>query len=236
MTAEDRERENGACPRPGPEPNQEPETRAQDVPGPGSPAAPAEPGEEPAAEPAAEETPQLRERIETLEEELAAKTREIEDYVQHLQRLQADFANYRRRVLREQEEAGERALEEFLRQLLPVVDNLERAVAAAGQDGASLESLRTGVGMVCRQLGELLFKQGAAPMNSVGQGFDPTKHHAVATVESEDYEDNTVVDELQKGYFFRGRVLRPALVRVARKPEKEEKVIPLRPEEGESDG
>ena len=239
MDLVDREREDREAvgqERPGPEPVEEPEIRAQDVPGdaelPSSePVWEGETGELPEAEPA-----RLQERIRALEEELAARTREVEEYVHHLQRLQAEFANYRKRVRREQEEAGERAVEELLRQLLPVVDNLERAIAAASQDGANLESLRTGVVMVHRQLGELLFKEGASPMNCSGEEFDPAKHHAVAVVETEEQEENTVVDELQKGYFFRGRVLRPALVRVARRPQKEEKVIPLRPEEGESNG
>lgn len=196
-------------------------------------------GEEPreaVTEPEQEPEPTFyQEKIQALEREVAAKAREAEEYIQHLQRLQADFANFRKRVRREQEELRERVAEELLRHLLPVVDNLERAIAAAEQDGASLESLRTGVVMVHRQLGELLFKEGVSPMASVGQVFDPAKHHAVATVESEEYEENTVVDELQKGYLFRGRLLRPALVRVAKRPDKE-KVIPLRPEEGENNG
>lgn len=169
-----------------------------------------------------------RERIASLE-------REVADYVRHLQRLQADFENFRKRVRREQEELRERVTEDLLRRLLPVVDNLERAVAAAELDGASLENLQAGVTMVYRQLAEFLLKEGASPLVARGETFDPTKHHAVATVESEEHAENTVVDELQKGYLFHGRLLRPALVRVAKRPAAE-KVIPLRPEEGECDG
>lgn len=200
-----------------------------------SPSEPLPHGEEEAetAEPQAD-IAFYQERIRALEEELAAKSREVEEYIQHLQRLQADFINFRKRVRREQEEMQERVSEELLRRLLPVMDNLERAVAAASQEGVTVESLRSGVVMVQRQLGELLLKEGVTPLACEGQPFDPAKHHAVAVVETEEYEDNTVIDELQKGYFFKGRVLRPALVRVAKKPH--EKVIPFKPEEGESNG
>jgi molecular chaperone GrpE len=126
-------------------------------------------------------------------------------------RLLADFDNFRKRAEREREERARYSLAEPLRDLLPVVDNLERALAARG----SLDDLRLGVEMISRQFEEVLRRFGVTAVASVGQRFDPRVHEAVSRVESPGVEAPTVIDEMQRGYRLHDRVLRPAMVRVA---------------------
>lgn len=126
-------------------------------------------------------------------------------------RLLADFDNYRKRSEREREELGRYALAEPVRDLLPVVDNLARALAASGQ----LDDLRRGVEMTARQLAEVLRRYGVEEVAAVGRPFDPHVHEAMVQVESDDVDEPTVVEELQRGFLLRGRLLRPALVKVA---------------------
>lgn len=128
-----------------------------------------------------------------------------------LQRLQADFDNYRKRVKAEKQEWTTMAVCELVKDLLPVIDNLERAKAAEG----SLESLVAGVDLVYRQLYSILEKQGLRVIEACGAGFDPNCHHAIMQVECGEPE-NTVVEELQKGYKLHERVLRPSMVKVAK--------------------
>lgn len=126
-------------------------------------------------------------------------------------RLRADFDNYRKRSDRDREERLRRGVAETMRELLPVADNLARALAAEG----GLDDLRRGVEMIARQLADLLRQQGVVALESVGRPFDPQLHEAVAREESSGVEVPTVVAELQKGYLHGDRLLRPALVRVA---------------------
>ena len=125
-------------------------------------------------------------------------------------RLYADFENLKKRVERERIEHRLRATESLLSRLLPVLDNFERALAArAGEDG-----LRAGVQMIYRQLFDELRREGLRPVEALGQTFDPTIHEAVATTSDSGLPPHTVVGELQRGYFFGDRLLRPSLVRV----------------------
>jgi len=126
-------------------------------------------------------------------------------------RLRADFDNYRKRSEREREEVLRYALTEPLRALLPVIDNLDRAIAAQG--GA--EDLRRGVEMIARQLADTLRKLGLSEVPAVGERFDPRMHEAVMREESAEVGAPTVIGELQKGYWLHDRLLRPAMVRVA---------------------
>ena len=133
---------------------------------------------------------------------------------ERLARLQADFENVRKRSLREQQEFREYALFGIARDLLPVVDSLERALQASPSDSADL---RTGVELTQKQLLDVLFKIGVCPIHALGECFDPRIHHAVATVDTDLVADQTVVGELQCGYKFKDRLLRPAMVTVARR-------------------
>ena len=141
-----------------------------------------------------------------------------EEYLVALQRLKADFDNYRRRVGQDQARWGDAAVAGFIVQLLPVVDNLERALQAAG-DGASV---RQGVEMTMRQFREVLSAAGVEPMETAGQPFDPTRHEAVARGPVAGVAPGMVAEEYRKGYLLRDQVLRPAMVKVSAEAAPEE--------------
>ena len=144
-------------------------------------------------------------------DELEALRNENEELISTLQRLQADFENYRKRAQRDQEALVARAGERIVKELLPVLDDLERALEAADQhEEAKLED---GVKLVHRQLEQLLAKEGVAPVETDGM-FDPHVHEALLTQPSES-EEGSVIEVLQKGYSLGDRVLRPARVVVA---------------------
>lgn len=152
-----------------------------------------------------------------LEGEIVRRDQAIAAYHERLLRLQADFDNFRKRKQKEDQELAGNVTERVIRKFLPVLDNLERAVDSCQGEGEAAAIL-AGVEMVLRQLKSTLQEEGVSVMEAAGQPFNPELHHAVARVETEDYEEDIVVDELQKGYYYKGRVLRPALVRVAKKP------------------
>lgn len=129
-------------------------------------------------------------------------------------RLQADFENFRKRTDREREEEGRFAAGALVARLLPVLDNLERALASPPA-GEADRGLREGLALVHRQFLEELRGAGLRPVPSVGEPFDPLVHEAVETVEAVGATADTVVDELLRGYWFHDRLLRPAMVRVA---------------------
>jgi molecular chaperone GrpE len=144
-------------------------------------------------------------------DELEALRNENEELISTLQRLQADFENYRKRAQRDQDALVARAGERIVKELLPVLDDLERALEAAEQhEEAKLED---GVKLVHRQLEQLLAKEGVAPVETDGM-FDPHVHEALLTQPSES-EEGSVIEVLQKGYSLGDRVLRPARVVVA---------------------
>jgi len=133
---------------------------------------------------------------------------------ERLARLQADFENARKRSLKEQHEFREYAVFDTAKDLLPVVDSLEQALRMSPSDSPDL---RTGVELTRKQLLDVLFKIGVHPIHAIGERFDPRIHHAVATVNTDLVESQTVVGELQCGYKFKNRLLRPAKVTVARR-------------------
>lgn len=134
-----------------------------------------------------------------------------------LLRLQAEFENFRKRQQRDREELNRQAKERVLGELPGVLDNLERALKHAGAPGAAPETLAQGVELVCRQLQEVLSRFGVEPIAALGGTFDPHLHEAMARVETTgDPPDGTVIEEYRRGYLLDGRVLRPALVAVAK--------------------
>ncbi|MDP2183729.1 MAG: nucleotide exchange factor GrpE, partial [Actinomycetota bacterium] len=130
------------------------------------------------------------------------------------QRVQAEFDNYRKRMQRDQADAVARAGQRIIEGLLPIIDNLERAIDHATVSGAATELL-SGVEMVYGQLLELLAREGAQQIDPFGEPFDPVKHQAVQTREDPEMPDHTVVEVFQKGYEMGGRVVRSAMVVVA---------------------
>ncbi|MEK3881639.1 nucleotide exchange factor GrpE [Paenibacillus sp. PL2-23] len=140
--------------------------------------------------------------------------KQAEEAQQRYLRAQADFDNFRRRTMKEKEELGQYASMKLVGQLLPVVDNFERAMAAASSN-SDYESLAKGVDMIFRQLSGTLDAEGLKPIQSVGEPFNPEFHQAIMTVESDEYEEGIVVEEVQKGYMLKEKVLRPAMVKVS---------------------
>lgn len=136
----------------------------------------------------------------------------IEEHVERYKRLQADFENHRRRSRQEKEDLSMIVAQNVLLDFLPVVDNFERALSSAGSQDAA--KLLLGVEMIHRQFLQVLDKCGLTTVEALGQMFDPQKHDAVMRVEDETKVDGTVVEELQKGYAVRGKVIRPSMVKV----------------------
>lgn len=150
----------------------------------------------------------------TPEEELEQYKAKAEECFNQLQRLQADFDNYKKRTQKEKTEIIKYASERLIKDLLPVLDNFERAVEAA-KVNPDFASFSQGVSMILRQLQDVLGKEGLRPMEAIGQPFDPNLHEAVHRVDSEEHSENIIVEELQKGYFLKEKVLRPGMVTVS---------------------
>jgi molecular chaperone GrpE len=147
-------------------------------------------------------------------DEIAALKAQLEAAHDARLRALADFANFKRRTEEEKESLRQILLADLLTRLLPVADNFDRALLAADQT-REYEKLVGGVDSIRRQLEELLRREGVTPIEAVNQPFDPNLHNAVLREETSDYPENTIVEELQKGYTLGGRILRPTLVKVA---------------------
>ena len=160
--------------------------------------------------------------ISELKKQLEAKELEAKDSYERYLRQAAELDNFKKRTARERDETTRFANEALIKDLLPVVDNLERAVAHAS-GGGNGKPLVEGVEMVLKTLLDVLMKHGVVQITALGQLFDPSKHEAMAQVESDTHEPNSVVDELHKGYMLRDRLLRPALVSVAKAIKSQEK-------------
>mgnify|MGYP001049640970 CR=1 FL=1 len=156
------------------------------------------------------ETPSVEEQLSKLQAECSA----LHD---QLVRRQADFENYRKRVEREQKEFRQHAEAELILALLPVLDAFERALNAPVENPNN-EEYRKGVELIYKQLVDTLARRGLKPVKALGEIFDPFLHHALERIESTDYRDQEIIAELQRGYTFKDRLLRPALVRVAVHP------------------
>jgi molecular chaperone GrpE len=169
-----------------------------------------------AAEETSQESSETRELSrEELLEFLKQKEEEIARLNDRMLRMMADVDNMRKRLEREREDIICYGNEQLLRELLPVIDNLERALQHAGGE-ADVKTLREGVELTLKNFLSVLEKFGCKPFDSVGMPFDPRYHEAVMQRESTEYPENTVIEEFQKGYTFRDRLLRPAMVVVAK--------------------
>lgn len=148
--------------------------------------------------------------------EMSKVTADLEDLRQTLLRRQADFDNYRKRVEKERFEDSKRATARVIEGLIPVIDGFEQALAAHRE--AEYESYRKGFELIYKQLLDNITKLGAERIDPVGKSFDPHLHQAVDRAETTEHEDGTILQVFQPGYVFHGRVLRPAMVRVAVHP------------------
>jgi molecular chaperone GrpE len=152
---------------------------------------------------------------DALKAQLAEKDKEIAELKDKYLRTLADSENARKRIRQQSDESVRIQRENTLRDLLPVVDNLERAVDAA-RGGTDAKTVVQGVEMVLRALHDYLRAQGVTPVNAIGQTFDPSKHEAADHVQSDQHKPNTVVNEFHRGYQIGDRILRPARVSVAK--------------------
>lgn len=152
-----------------------------------------------------------------IDERIAKLEAEKDELRKTLIHRQADFENFRKRVERERHEESRRATGVSIQHLLPVLDTFERALAA--HDDPAYAEYRKGFELIYKQLWDSLAKQGLERIEAQGKPFDPHVHQAIERVETVDHEEGTVIDVLQPGYIFHGRVLRPATVRVAAAPE-----------------
>jgi molecular chaperone GrpE len=161
-----------------------------------------------------------------IDAELRAAQAEAERHLDDMRRLKADFENYRKRTLREQSVMAATAAQALVTKLLPVMDHFELAIAALSVNDAAddeakqartgdFDKMRKGVEMVFGELRDVLRGQGLEPIEAEGKPFDPQRHEAVASVADSDAEPGTVVDVVRAGYELHGRVIRPAMVRVA---------------------
>ncbi|HTS13582.1 MAG TPA: nucleotide exchange factor GrpE [Candidatus Limnocylindrales bacterium] len=141
---------------------------------------------------------------------------EKQDLMNTLVRRQADFDNYRKRVEKERQAERHRGVESIVEHLLPVLDAFDRALE--GDHASAAVEYRKGFELIRRQLWDTLSKQGLKRIDSVGKEFDPHQHHAIERVETTEHADGMIIGELQPGYMFHDRVLRPAMVRVAAQP------------------
>lgn len=151
-----------------------------------------------------EDAAALKAQVESLKAALEEKDNRVK-------RLQADFENFRRRTSKEREELANVVTQDLLKSMLPILDNFDRAMAAEQKDN---ESFQKGVEMIYTQLHETLKNAGLELIDTAGQKFDPNFHQAVMRVENPELEDDTIAQELQKGYIVKGRVIRPSMVQV----------------------
>jgi molecular chaperone GrpE len=153
--------------------------------------------------------------VADLQAELEKASTERAAFLDRAARLQAEFDNFRKRNAKEQQDYRDYALAGALQSLLPILDSLDRALKT---DSASLKDFHDGIELIDKQFHDALAKLGVQPIPAEGETFDPNLHQAIQMVDTDEAEDNHVIDELQRGYKLRERLLRPAMVRVARNP------------------
>jgi molecular chaperone GrpE len=155
----------------------------------------------------------LPEEAVALREQAAKAT----EYREQLLRMAADLENYKKRAVREKQEAIKFANEALFEKLIPVLDNFEMALAAASAANTTVESLRSGVQMIAQQLKSAMSDAGLQEIDATGQAFDPNFHEALSQQESQDVPEGNVLQQMRKGYRLRERLIRPASVIVAKK-------------------
>jgi molecular chaperone GrpE len=158
--------------------------------------------------------------IEELKKKLEEKEKETKEYYDRMLRQAADLENFKKRAAKDKEEWTKFANEDLIKAILPVIDNLERAVNHA-EKVADTGVMIEGVRLTIKQILQTLNRFGLASFESVGKPFDPSVHEAMLVVESDQHQPNHVVEEFQKGYLLNSRLLRPATVSVSKPPEKE---------------
>ena len=157
---------------------------------------------------------EAQEQINDLEERLLQEQEKAQDYLKRLKYLQADFENYRRRTEKEVKEFTVRCNEKLVAQLVCFDDDLERAILA-GKETEDSSALLKGVEMIHKNLTHMLKKEGLERIDAVGKVFDPELHEVAIMIPRTDCDENTVLEEVRRGFVFKGRVLRPCMVNIS---------------------
>jgi molecular chaperone GrpE len=153
---------------------------------------------------------------ETMEQQLAKAQATIKDYWDQMMRLRAEIENNRKRAERDVEDAHKYAVKNFVENLLPVIDSMEMGQTAAATDNATLESIREGSALTAEMFVQALEKNGLEQIDPLGEKFDPEKHQAISMIDAENAESNIVIEVMQKGFSLNDRLVRPAMVVVAK--------------------
>jgi molecular chaperone GrpE len=176
------------------------------------------------------ELPPTEVEISELEKELLELKKEKNEIYDRLLRKHADFENYRKRIEKDKREFQVYAVSELITELIPILDNFERALAHPEEQSGT--DYRKGVELIYRQLRDLLEKRGLRAIETSGEIFDPNFHEAISREERNDLPENTILGEFQKGYFFRDKLLRPAMVTVSFRSEEPEESKIVQSENG----
>ncbi|ADQ04887.1 GrpE protein [Caldicellulosiruptor owensensis OL] len=158
---------------------------------------------------------QQEDPVETLKKQLEEKEREVEEYKSLCQRIAADFDNYKKRIAKDKENMYYEVVADVVGKLLPIVDNFERAIDSAKSSKDTNDELLKGLEMIKKQIDDIFSKLGVEPIEALNKEFDPYLHNAIMHVEDERYGKNIVIEEFQKGYKIKDRVIRYSLVKVA---------------------
>ena len=164
-----------------------------------------------------EEETEVSDRESTVEERAADAESKYKEMQDRYLRLNAEFDNYKKRMMRENSDRLKYFNMELIKELLPSVDNLERAISHAGDDHSDLENMIEGLQMVYKGMQEAFGKFGVSEIESIGKEFDPNCHQAVGMIDSQEVPENHVAEECLKGYYLHDRIIRPTMVRVSGK-------------------
>lgn len=159
--------------------------------------------------------------LKVMEARLESMEQESKDSHDRFLRVSAEFENYKKRAAREMNDFRKFANESFVKAMLPVVDNLDRAIESSSDDDHSNSSVVEGVNMTLKEILKIFEQFGVKPFASLGKTFDPALHQAVMQEESDDHPEKTILNELEKGYMMHDRLLRPAMVVVSKKTDSE---------------
>jgi len=161
----------------------------------------------------------LNKKIVELKKELDEKDNKLNDYIDTLQRKQAEFENYKKRILREQSKSKTLANMDLIKNLLPILDDLEKVIISK-ENKDEVKAIIDGIDIIYKEFDQVLNKEGVKEVYPEGEMFDPRYHHALIQFESDENEEGTVLEVLQKGYLLNNTLLRPATVKVSKKPDK----------------
>jgi len=163
-------------------------------------------------------------KLEELNKIILEMKKNEKHYKDQLIRMQADFENYKKREEKKKQEFMEYAKQDLICKLLSVIDNLERAASYTKNKEHMPETIEEGIKSILKEFRNILEKEGVKPVKAVGEKFDPYCHEAIMQVESDQYPEDTVMEEISKGYYLKSKVIRPSLVKVSKgKPEKNNK-------------